>query len=140
MPAVHDRDAMVSGMAPLLQPGEFVFVTVPTAVPAGLDPLMTFCEAEGRTLILPRQDADRAGLDYDLALCWITLTVHSALDGVGLTAAVSTALAEVGIACNVVAARFHDHLFVPADRAEEAVQVLTDLAAAGRARPSRPAE
>lgn len=132
MPAVHDRDAMVSGMAPMLRRGEYVFATVPGAAPAGLDPLMSFREDEGRTLVLPRDDAERAGLDHDLTLAWITLTVHSALDGVGLTAAVSAALAEVGIACNIVAAYFHDHLFVPADRAEEAVQVLSALAARER--------
>lgn len=130
---MHDRDAMVSGMAPLLRPGQYVFVTAPVAVPAaapaGPDPLMTFRETEGVTWVLTRQEADGAGLDYDLVLAWITLSVHSALDGVGLTAAVSAALADAGIACNMVAARFHDHLFVPIDRAEEAVRRLTELAA-----------
>jgi hypothetical protein len=58
----------------------------------------------------------------------ITLTVHSALEGVGLTAAVSGALAEQGIACNVVAGFHHDHLFVPWERREEALGVLRKVA------------
>ena len=57
----------------------------------------------------------------------VTLGVFSALDGVGLTAAVAGALAERGIACNVVAALRHDHAFVPEARAEEAVEALRAL-------------
>jgi hypothetical protein len=64
----------------------------------------------------------------------ITLTVPSALDGVGLTAAVATALADAGIPCNVVAAFHHDHLFVPAAMAKRAVRVLLDLQAAVKVR------
>ena len=58
----------------------------------------------------------------------VTLRVHSSLAAVGLTAAVATALTGVGISCNVVAGYFHDHLFVPVDRGQEAVEVLSSLA------------
>ena len=61
----------------------------------------------------------------------ITLTVHSALEGVGLTAAVAGALAQAGIACNVVAGYHHDHLFVPWDRREEALAILQRLSQSG---------
>jgi hypothetical protein len=57
------------------------------------------------------------------------LTVHSALDGVGLTAAVASALADAGIPCNMVAAFHHDHAFVPLDDAPRALAILQDLAA-----------
>ncbi|MBP7973196.1 MAG: ACT domain-containing protein [Candidatus Nanopelagicales bacterium] len=130
MPAVSGRDAMISGMAPVLRAGRYVFVSVPGPVPEGLEPIMTFREDEGLTLILPQQEADQADLGYNLVLAWITLRVHSSLEGVGLTAAVSSALAESEISCNVVAAAFHDHLFVPADRADQAVRVLVQLAGA----------
>jgi hypothetical protein len=89
---------------------------------------MTFTEDEGLTLILGQDEADAAGLAYDVVTEWITLMVHSALDGVGLTAAVSGALADAGISCNVVAATHHDHLFVPAVTGEEAARLLADLA------------
>lgn len=59
---------------------------------------------------------------------WITLRIHSALDAVGLTAAVAQALAEYGLSCNVVAGFHHDHLFVPHERAAEAVALLEQLA------------
>ena len=57
----------------------------------------------------------------------ITLNVHSALDAVGFLAAVATALSERGIGVNPVAGYYHDHLFIPADRAEEAMAVLEGL-------------
>ena len=60
-------------------------------------------------------------------MTWITLDVHSSLEAVGLTAAVSAALAEENISCNVVAAYYHDHLFVPVADAERAMETLMRL-------------
>ncbi|SLN20478.1 ACT domain protein [Roseivivax jejudonensis] len=118
---------MIRGMQPALGPGEWIF--------AGSDDpglmaqaLATFREDEGLSLILPLEVARAAGLDTALPMRRIVLQVNSALDGIGLTAAVSTALTEAGIACNVVAALCHDHVFVPAADAERAHAVLTDLA------------
>jgi uncharacterized protein len=128
MAAIRELDQMLAQLRPQLRPGRYVFTTVPTATPAGIAPVMTFTEDEGLTLILRQADADAAGLPYDLVTAWITLTVHSALDGIGLTAAVSATLAGAGISCNVVAAARHDHLFVPAAAADEAVRLLDDLA------------
>jgi uncharacterized protein len=77
---------------------------------------------------VPQDDADAAGLAYDDFAGWITLRVNSAPEAVGLTAAVAWALADAGLSCNVVAGCHHDHLFVPYDRAAQAVAVLEDLA------------
>jgi uncharacterized protein len=104
---------MIAGMAPRRQPGRFKFQTIALSETIPTDALGTFREAEGLSVIVPTTEMSES------ALSWITLTVHSALDGVGLTAAVSQALAENGIPCNVVAAAYHDHLFVPERRAEE---------------------
>jgi hypothetical protein len=128
MAAIRDLDQMLAQLRPQLHPGRYVFTTVTAAMPGGIRPVMTFTEDEGLTLILRQDDADAAGLPYDLVTAWITLTVHSALDGVGLTAAVSATLADAGISCNMVAAARHDHLFVPAAAADEAVRLLDDLA------------
>jgi uncharacterized protein len=76
-----------------------------------------------------REDADGDGIPYDFVAAWITLTVHSDLADVGLTAAFSAALAEVGISCNVLAAFHHDHLLVPADRLDDALAALERLSA-----------
>lgn len=118
-------------------PGVFVFASVATGVHAadslgsglnGLHPVVTVTETEGTTLVVPSSEARRAGLDHDpLELAWLTVDTATALDAVGITAAFSRVLAEAGIACNVVAGRFHDHLFVPADRADETVALLTRL-------------
>lgn len=117
---------MVAQMRPLLRPGAYAFVTV-REMRDGLNPVMTFTEDEGLSLILEQIEADVAGIPYDLVFAWITLRVHSALDGVGLTAAVSTALADAGISCNMVAATHHDHVFVPLTDAEAAMDALAAL-------------
>jgi len=80
-------------------------------------------------VILPEADARALGWPILFSAAWITLTVHSDLQSVGLTAAVSAALAEAQISCNVVAGVHHDHLFVPVARGEEAVAVLKRLMA-----------
>lgn len=120
---------MVASMTPSLKPGAYVFCAAGDRDWAALQPLAMFREAEGVSLILERDAAEAAGFPVDAAMALITLEVYSALDGVGLTAAVATALAEAGIACNMVAALHHDHVFVPADRADEAVTVLQALQA-----------
>ena len=87
--------------------------------------LATVVEAEGVTLVLDADDARQRGFDIVFEGVWLTLTVHSSLDAVGLTAHVSRVLGDAGIACNVIAGAYHDHLVVPVDRADEAVEVLT---------------
>ncbi len=117
-------------MRPELRPGRYVYTTLPAGeVPAGVTPVVTVSEREGLTLVVAEAQAVAAGLPYDFVACWIILRVHSALDAVGLTAAVSLALTDAGISCNVVAGFHHDHLFVPHARATEAVRVLEALAA-----------
>lgn len=120
---------MVAGMTPELKPGSYVFCAAGDRDWAALQPLAMFREAEGVSLILELEAARAAGFPVEAPMALITLNVYSALDGVGLTAAVATALAAAGIACNMVAALNHDHVFVPVDRAEEAVRVLLDLQA-----------
>lgn len=128
--AESDLRTLLSDLRPELHPGRYVYVTVPDGVvPAGTAPVVTVGEAEGLTLVLPEAEAAAAGLHYSYVAGWITLRVHSALEAVGLTAAVSLALTDAGISCNVVAGFHHDHLFVPHDRAAEAVAVLAALAA-----------
>ncbi|MEV0412755.1 ACT domain-containing protein [Streptomyces sp. NPDC050448] len=130
MSGESDLRKLLSGMRPELNEGRYVFCTVPgaTAPPAGTTPVATVLEAEGLTLVLRQEDADAAGLGYAYTAGWITLRIHSALDAVGLTGAFAAELAAHGLSCNVIAGYHHDHLFVPADRAAEAVAVLEELA------------
>ena len=121
---------MISAMTPVVQPGEFVFVTTrDPALAASLTAgaTATFREAEGLSLLVPVEVARQANLDADLPMRCITLNVFSSLEGVGLTAAVASALGENDIHCNMIAAFHHDHVFVPSQMCEQAVEVLTRL-------------
>ncbi|MBB1511441.1 MULTISPECIES: ACT domain-containing protein [unclassified Tessaracoccus] len=121
---------LLATMSPVVCPGAFVFVVGPGPVEAEV--LASVVESEGLSMVLRKEDADRLGLDYDYVAGWITLTVQSSLAAVGLTAAVSTALAEASISCNVVAGYHHDHLLVPADRLDDALAALRRLAGNAR--------
>ncbi|MEU2428391.1 MULTISPECIES: ACT domain-containing protein [unclassified Streptomyces] len=128
MSGERELRTLLSGMRPELNPGRYVFTTVDGGIPAGVTPVVTVREPEGVTLVVPLGEADAAGLAYDYVAGWITLRVHSALDAVGLTAAVARELADAGLSCNVVAGFHHDHLFVPYERAAAAVTLLDGLA------------
>lgn len=126
-----DLHKLIGSMSPELLPGVHVFATLPSGAPrpAGLDPVMIFREREGETLILRENEAKAAGLPFAFPSRMITLNVHSSLDAVGFLAAITTRLAAAGIGVNPVSAYFHDHLFVPAHRADEAMAILKALAA-----------
>lgn len=128
MSGITDISTLLKHMTPQLHEGEYVFCTVNDPGQINLQDIIgTFREKEGTTLILAREIADRLQLPYTYIAAWITLTIHSSLEAVGLTAAFSTALAKAGISCNVVAAYYHDHIFVPAADAEKAIQALKAL-------------
>lgn len=126
---VRDTQAMIAAMDPALDERLYCFVS-PEAPGAALElmrhALATFREDEGLSLIVPAEEAANSGIDAP-QFARITLQVHSDLEGFGLTAAVASVLAEAGIACNMVAALRHDHAFVPAARAEEALALLAAL-------------
>jgi hypothetical protein len=120
--------ALLKTMSPTLNEGEYVFCTIPA--PGIIDHSIiigSFKEKEGLTVILHKKEADNLNLNYSYISAWITLTVHSSLEAVGLTAAFSIALAEQGISCNVIAAYYHDHIFVAKDDAARAMKILEKL-------------
>jgi uncharacterized protein len=132
---IRSGQAMVAEMDPVLDDRAYVFCTGVGGDLAGqaqAAALGWFVEDEGLSLILAVASARELGLPEGPAMRRIVLTVHSALDGVGLTAAVAGRLAEAGIACNMVAAFHHDHVFVPADDAEAALALLRELQATAR--------
>jgi uncharacterized protein len=135
MAALTDLQQLLATMQPRAREGEFVYVVVPDdagqdlAGELGAEAMVR--EDEGMTLVVRREVADRAGLAYDFVGAWITLTVHSSLEAVGLTAAFATALTRAGISCNVVAGFHHDHLLVPVADRDRAVRVLRDLSRSG---------
>ena len=129
MKAIADLKELLAHLQPELNPGRYAFVTLPTGFPLNLaDIVASVREPEGLSVILPEQIALELGLPVAFAAAWITLTVYSDLAAVGLTAAVSQALGQAGISCNVVAGVHHAHLFVAVERAQQAVAILHELA------------
>lgn len=128
MQPIGDLHTLLAGLQPVLQAGRYAFAVAPPGI--ALDPatiLASVREAEGLSVVMRESDARAAGLDIAFTAAWITLTIHSDLASVGLTAAVSTALAHVGIGCNVIAGVHHDHLLVPFAQASQAMAVLESL-------------
>lgn len=125
-----DLGKMLATLQPTLRDEEYVFCTVGNGRygdHSELEPIASFLEAEGLTLVIPKLRADQHGIAYDGVFRCITLSVHSSLDAVGLTAVVATKLAEHNISANVIAAFYHDHIFVQAHRAEAALAALKEL-------------
>jgi len=126
-----DLATMLSTLSPKLIDGDYVFCTFPDAAYGDhleLEPIASIHEREGLTLIVTQSRADQRGLTYASVFKGITLTVHSSLDAVGLTAAFSTKLTEHGISANVVAGFYHDHIFVQQEDAAKAMSALGEFA------------
>ena len=128
MNPVSDLSVLLKTLEPALNPGVFVFASVKDG--HAIDPAVIVAsirEPEGLSVITSEADAAISGLNPLFKCAWITLTVNSALEAVGLTAAFATALGRSGISCNVVAGAYHDHIFVPLESAQTAMQVLRQL-------------
>ena len=126
-----DLNTLLKGLSPELLPDHYVFVTLPEFCAEqfnSLAPLGLFQEVEGTTLILNEQTARDAGFEFEGVFRCITCKVHSSLEAVGMTAAMSAALTAQGVSANVVAAYYHDHIFVPAADADKAMAALSSLA------------
>lgn len=125
-PGETDLEAMLSTLAVKRRPGVFTYVAVAVPTPGLLAASHAMIdEGELTTLVLPVEAAERAGLPVVVRMAWLTLSVQSSLDAVGLTAAVSAELAAIDVPCNVLAGYHHDHLLVPVDRATDAIAALT---------------
>ncbi|MEZ5040392.1 MAG: ACT domain-containing protein [Saprospiraceae bacterium] len=122
---------LLKNMQPRLNLGSYVFCIVPADFDLnGTTIIAAFREKEGVTVVLEVGLADKLNLVYETPMAWITLEVHSALDAVGLTAAVSHVLAKENISCNVIAAYHHDHIFVGKEDAQKALNALLKLTSA----------
>ncbi|WP_264530953.1 ACT domain-containing protein [Flavobacterium sp. N502540] len=125
MAGEKDLEKLLKSMKPQHNLGDYVFCKVEKIENLSIDDIvMFFKEKEATTLILKKEMAEVLNLDYSVVMSWITLTVHSSLEAVGLTAAFSKALSENGIGCNVVAAFYHDHIFVAKKDTDKAMEVL----------------
>ncbi|MEA3002706.1 MAG: uncharacterized protein QOH81_1494 [Sphingomonadales bacterium] len=125
-----DLRTILETMQPSLSDLQFGFGTMPDPAAALRIPglIATFLEEEGLSVVAPARALAENGIAHSPGWARISLTIHSSLAAIGLTAAIASALAEQGISANVVAAYFHDHLFVPWEQRHEAMAVLSALA------------
>ena len=127
-----DLSAMLQSMTVSVRPDLYTVLSLPPGadVPALGDGVSAIIEeSEGLTVVATLERAQKEGWPDDFVASWLTIDVHSSLETVGLTAAFSRALGRAGIACNVIAAFHHDHILVPHDKSEAAVEVIEALAA-----------
>lgn len=119
---------LLTALSPQLHDGIYVFVAVPAHFDiSALGVIASVREPEGLTLVLSEASASRAALTPLFRASWLSLGVPSELAAVGLTAVVARVLASEGIACNVIAGAYHDHLFVPVDDGARALALLEKL-------------
>jgi uncharacterized protein len=123
----HDLATLLRALRVTKRPGAWCMVSG-VELPADVEVQASIVEAEGTTSVISTADASRVGITPEFVMAWLSLDVNSALDAVGLTAAVASALAEHGLACNVLAAFHHDHLLVSFDEQDRAIEVLRGLA------------
>lgn len=129
-PGETSLSTLLATLTTVLHPATYVFATVKDS--AQLPPLseiqLLFRESEGVTVIVTKECAEAKNLDYFFPCQMITLDVTSSLEAVGFMAVIATRLATRAMGVNPVSGFYHDHLFVPEGRGEEAVQVLAELA------------
>ena len=132
MTAITDLDILLKSMSPELIEGDYVFCTVEGGLAnyVHLNPIATFREKKGLTLVLIEEVATQAQLSFDGVFSMITLSVHSSLEAVGLTAAFATKLGSYGISANVIAGYYHDHIFVQKHKADQAMSALREFSEA----------
>ncbi len=121
--------ALLKTLKAKLVDGTYVFVTISAdEEPFGLNPRMRFVESEGVTLIMLKSEAEAHNLTYEFPSRMITLDVHSSLEAVGFMAVIATELAKENMGVNPVSGFYHDHIFVPEGREDDALNVLTSIA------------
>ena len=123
-----DLSKLLSSVEITVSDQVYVFATIASGkMPAGLAPQMAFIETQGLSLILTKEEAVAYGLAYEYDSKMITLNIHSSLEAVGFMAHISARLAYAGISVNPVAGFYHDHLFVPVAKVDEACQILSGI-------------
>jgi len=129
MSGEQNLEKLFKSLSAKLAEGVHVFVTVSNGRNLkGVNPRMIFQETEGTTFILLKTEAESNGLAYEFPCRMITLDVHSSLEAIGFIAAIATELAMHGMGVNPVSGFFHDHLFVPDGREQEALEILKQIA------------
>ncbi len=125
MAGIKNLKLLLKSIKPKLAKGEFVFCTVKEV--SNLNPVLVFREEEGITVVVEKKTADENSLKYNSTWALITLATNSDLEAVGFLAAITKKLAEAKIPVNAVSAFYHDHLLVPYQKRERAMELLLGI-------------
>ena len=133
MSGESNLNSLLRDMQPKVVSGEYVFCSIQESQLGEIEnPLMVFRENEGPTVIVTKAVAEKNELEFSSSWGLVSLSIHSNLEAVGFLAAITSHLAKAGISVNAVSAFYHDHLFVPYERIEEAISELVDLSNSSR--------
>lgn len=130
MPAKKDLQDILNNIDPYLVNESFIFMTSKEPINSlinSLNPIAMFIENEGSTLVVAKDTADKNSIHYDAVFKCISLGVHSSLESSGLIATLSSELLKHDIPANVFAGYFHDHIFVPNDKSEKALEIISSI-------------
>lgn len=122
-----DLATMLATLVVERRPEPVTMITITESVELGYGIHAVLTEAEGTTVVATVAEAERRGWRADFQATWLTIQVHSSLEAVGLTAAMSRVLTQHNIPCNVLAGFYHDHLLVPVEMADAAIAALESL-------------
>ena len=127
---MFNQSEIFKDLDPVLLDKEYVFCTFPSSrygEHSNLEPLASFSEKEGLTLVLLKETAQLNSLNFEGIFRCISLNLISSLTCVGLTAKISRLLADNKISANIYAGYYHDHIFVPRDKSKEAIKLLCNI-------------
>jgi hypothetical protein len=133
---VSDLSVLLKNMQPSLAQGKFYFATVDEsqlmALSGYLESIVdVFREKEGLSIVFSEDVKDDIAQLSEREVvgpfAFISLTVNSDLMAIGLLAKITDALAKEKISVNAFSAYYHDHIFVPYERKDEAMKALKKL-------------
>ena len=129
MPGETDLDKILKSLNPELSEEEYIFCTYKNRSPKLIesDSWAIIQEQEGTTYILERRKAEKYQIEFESVFKRITIKIFSSLNAVGLTAVISRRLANLGISANIVSGYFHDHIFIPTEKANEAKRAIEEI-------------
>tara|TARA_B110000014_G_C20088546_1_gene569629 strand:+ start:1199 stop:1603 length:405 start_codon:yes stop_codon:yes gene_type:complete len=126
----EDLSIILANLNPEFLTEDYVFISLNNCSSDKLNqlnPIATFKEKEGITLVITEEKAKKDNFEYNLVFKCITLGVHSSLKSVGLIATISKLFLDNGISCNVFSGYFHDHIFVQNYLSKNAMKLLKDI-------------
>ena len=130
MPGQTDLKKILESIDPYLVDESFIFMTTDqslSSISNTLNPIASFMENEGLSLVITQATADKNAITYDSVFSCISLGVHSSLESYGLISTISKELTQNNISTNVFSGYYHDHIFVQSSKAHQALEIISKI-------------